>query len=360
MKNQDTTGSTKEIGDTNSRDYVFGLRPPFKETHASTLIRLKDGSFLIAAFAGTKEGNDDVGIWMVKGRPENWSQPVEVSKIKHEPHWNPVLFQADGGKIFLFFKVGKKIATWRTYVITSNDEGTTWSDAYELVAGDEGGRGPVRNKPIVLSNGSWVAGASNENGPWNAFFDISEDEGKSWTATSYVTIDRLKLGMGDKLPDTSKIISEGLRDTIAQYRNGGVIQPTLWESKPGHVHALLRSTYGMICRTDSKDYGKSWSPVYKTSLPNPNSGIDLVKLPDGTLVLAANEDSANWGSRGVLALFVSKDNGKSWSKKSEVVRGKNEDEYSYPAIIQAGGSIALTYTWNRKNIVFQMFKSSAF
>src|SRR3546814_13002149 len=58
----------------------------------------------------------------------------------------------------------------------------------------------------------------------------------------------------------------------------GVIQPALWESAPGKVHMLLRSSAGVICRSDSEDYGKTWSPVYKTDLPNPNSGIDATKL----------------------------------------------------------------------------------
>ena len=102
----------------------------------------------------------------------------------------------------------------------------------------------------------------------------------------------------------------------------GIIQPTLWESEPGQVHAFLRSTAGVICRSDSKDYGKTWSPVYKTSLPNPNSGIDVAKLSDGTLVLAYNPTTKDWGSRGKLALAISFDNGKTWPKKIDLEDGK--------------------------------------
>ena len=41
-------------------------------------------------------------------------------------------------------------------VIVSEDGGYTWSDR-ELVEGDRcGGRGPVKNKLIVLSNGWWA------------------------------------------------------------------------------------------------------------------------------------------------------------------------------------------------------------
>ena len=183
---------------------------------------------------------------------------------------------------------------------------------------------------IILSDGTWLAGASNEQGMWNAFFDRSEDEGKTWEATPYLKIDRKEI--------TGK----------------GIIQPTLWESEPGQVHALLRSTAGVICRSDSKDYGKTWSPVYKTSLPNPNSGIDVAKLSDGTLVLAYNPTTKDWGSRGKLALAISFDNGKTWPKKIDLEDGNEDEEFSYPAIISFSDSIAVTYTFNRKKIAYWM------
>jgi predicted neuraminidase len=63
------------------------------------------------------------------------------------------------------------------------DHGTTWSEPKELIAGDHGGRGPVKNKNIVLADGTWLAPASLE-GPkpggkrrvWRAFVDISHDQ----------------------------------------------------------------------------------------------------------------------------------------------------------------------------------------
>ena len=157
------------------KEFLFGDDEPFPECHASTILELKDGHFMSAWFGGTKEKNDDVGIWMTKGKPGNWEKPIEVAKINNDAHWNPVLFQAPGGRIYLFFKVGKTIPRWQTYVKTSEDEGKTWSEARELVPGNYGGRGPVRSKLIILSNGTWLAGASDEQGAWNTFFDRSED-----------------------------------------------------------------------------------------------------------------------------------------------------------------------------------------
>ena len=250
-----------------AKEFVFGDDRPFAQCHASTLLRTDDGKFLVAWFGGTQEKHDDVGIWLSKGEGGSWSTPMEVAKIREDAHWNPVLFKDPSGTITLFFKVGKEIDFWETWFKVSNDNGETWSEAKELVPGDKGGRGPVRNKPIVLSDGTWLAPASNElEGVWNAFVDRSEDGGKTWTESEFLAIDR------------DSVVGEG------------VIQPALWESSPGKVHMLLRSSAGVICRSDSDDYGKTWSPVYKTTLPNPNSGIDVTKLEDSTLVLIFNPD----------------------------------------------------------------------
>lgn len=318
------------VGERNEpvKEFLFGNDRPFLQCHASTLIHFGANEFMAAWFGGTAEKNNDVGIWATIGRPGNWTAPKLVAKIKNEPHWNPVLFHTPQNSIQLYFKVGMEIPQWQTYVTISKDKGKNWSSPVEIVPGDKGGRGPVRNKIIVLADGTWLAGASHEEGKWDVFFDRSTDQGKTWIATPHVELDRLL------------------------FKGKGVIQPTLWESSPGNVHALLRSSAGLVCRTDSKDGGKTWSPVYKTNLPNPNSGIDVAKLKDGTLILAYNPDDKNWGSRGTLALAISEDNGLSWNKRVLIEEGKKDEEYSYPAIISFGETVALTYTWNRQKIAF--------
>ena len=328
---QKTEAGNTEMPATDSsfvKGYFFKTPAPFAECHASTILRLQNGEFMAAWFGGQKESTDDVGIWLVKGKPGNWTDPVEVAKIREDAHWNPVLFQAPDGKIFLYFKVGKKIPSWETWIKTSDDNGQTWSDAAELVKGDKGGRGPVRNKPIITSEGLGIASASHEEGKWDAFADISSDKGKTWTASPYIALNR------------------------KDFKGKGVIQPTLWESAPGKVHMLLRSSEGAIYRSDSEDGGKTWSEGYKSGLPNPNSGIDLTKLPDGTLVLAYNPDTTNWGSRSPLSLAISFDNGKTWPKILDIDSGDKKDEFSYPAVISYGDTIAVSYTWNRKNIAY--------
>jgi predicted neuraminidase len=317
-----------------SSSKIFESHPEFAQGHASTVIAVGPNEYLVAWFGGSYEKHDDVSIWMSRGDGKSWEVPHKVAKIRNDPHWNPVLFDAPDGKIYLYFKVGKEIDDWETWVQTSDDKGKTWTKPVELVPGDKGGRGPVRNHIIVLSDGTWLAPASNEkNKVWNAFMDRSADGGKTWEATPFIELDRT-------------LIPEE-----------GVIQPTLWESAPGNVHALLRTSGGKIARTDSKDYGKSWSPIHLTDLPNNNSGIDVAHLGGEKIALIYNPVGENWGDRNPINLAISLDNGKTWALDQIIEKGDDpETEFSYPSITLDGDDLVITYTWNRKKVAFWKFK----
>ena len=323
-------------------EHIFGDGQPFPHCHAATLAELPGEVFVAAWFAGTGEGEDDVGIWLSRREAGKWSRPKQVAKVRQHAHWNPVLFAPPGvagrgrskasGALHLYFKVGDTIAEWETWLVTSTDGGETWSEPRELVAGDHGGRGPVKNKPIILSDGSWLAGASLEphgvggkKKLWDAFADRSTDGGKTWRASDLVPIDH---------------------DAFA---GNGIIQPTLWESAAGRVHMLMRSTAGAVYRSDSSDFGATWSPAYRTALPNNNSGVDLVKLADGALVLALNP--INVKVRTPLSLLISRDNGQAWTDRLDIETDP-EGRFAYPSIIASGRGVAAAYTWNSSRIAF--------
>lgn len=92
----------------------------------------------------------------------------------------------------------------------------------------------------------------------------------------------------------------------------------------------------------------------KTSLPNPNSGIDAVSLPNHLQLLVYNPLATGknwWEGRSVLKLAASYD-GLQWSD-IYTFEDKKSGEYSYPAIIyDEAGNIDITYTDNRTKIRF--------
>ncbi|MEK3916670.1 exo-alpha-sialidase [Paenibacillus sp. FSL H7-0331] len=324
------------------KEFIFEEKRSFASCHASTLVALDNNEVLVSWFGGTAEKNSDVAIWLSRRLTDGWTNPVCIADEEGIAHWNPVLFQGIDNRIFLFYKVGHEISDWFTRVRVSTDDGHTWSEARELVPGDNrGGRGPVKNKPVLLNNGVIAAPASVE-GPdpendgkdiWEAFVDLSSDNGDTWQASARVPMDY---------------------ETLVGHQHSrakGVIQPTLWES--GHqLHMLLRSTEGWIYRSDSNDGGATWQPAYPIGLPNNNSGIDLVAMDSGTLALVYNpvQGYSTRTARSPLSVIFSRDNGINWG--DEFILEQEAGEYSYPAIVDQGDKLHITYTWKRERIVY--------
>lgn len=311
-----------------ANEFVLPFRDGW-ECHASHLLPLEDGKLFCVFFYGSREGRGDVRIYgSMRTADCKWSAPQPLSEDDGTPHWNPVLFRRRDGAVVLFYKVGVNCSEWYTKFRVSYDECQNWSESQELISGDRsGGRGPVRNKVIFLNDGTALAPASTELGEWKCFFDRSEDGGITW-----------KRGEDLRIFNTPEI-----------QEKRGIIQPTLWESSDG-VHALMRSTEGRVYRADSLDHGISWCNPYPISMPNNNSGIDLVILPDGRVLLACNPVSDNWGKRTPLSLYISENNGREFEFYSHLVT--MDGRYAYPAMIYEDGKVHITFTWNRKTIQY--------
>jgi predicted neuraminidase len=208
--------------------------------------------------------------------------------------------------------------------------------------------GPVRSRPLILTGGALVAGNSVEaEGDWRVRVDRSRDGGRTWTAGAFLAWEHPE----DKellLPPTAEW-DDQLRQML-RFVGRGAIQPALWESEPGMVHLLARTSIGSLYRSDSSDGGVTWKPLYRTTLPSNNSGIDVCRLPDGTLVLASNPVAENWGARSPLRLSLSRDNGETWPHQLDLE--DEPDEFSYPSLLATPRGVAVVYTWKRERIAY--------
>ena len=315
-----------------ANEFVFPIEPGL-QCHANYILPLPDGRVFCVFFYGSAEGNDDVRIFgCMRSTDGQWSHPEPLSENDGIPHWNPVLFRRSDGAVLLFYKVGKTISHWITRCRISRDNCASWEPSFELVPGDQsGGRGPVRNKPLCLSDGSILAPGSTEQGEWKCFFDRSRDGGCSWQRTEDI-----------RLP-------QQLLQNYSDPAKHGIIQPSLWESSSG-IHALLRSSEGFIFRTDSID-GASWSSPHPLQLPNNNSGLDLAPLSDGRIILCCNPVAENWGSRTPISLYLSEDDGQTFRFLSHLNTTAGS-EFSYPSVQYHDGNLHISYTWNRKTIAY--------
>ncbi len=307
-------------------EFIFDTAP-FPSCHASTLAETKAG--LVAAwFGGTAERNPDVGIWLSRLQNNRWTPPVEVANgtgfaTNRFPTWNPVLFQPKAGPLMLFYKVGPSPAAWWGMMMTSEDDGKTWSKPGRL---PNGILGPIKNKPVQPADGDILSPSSVEGDGWRVHFERSSDLGRNWQATPPV--------------------NEG-RDIAA-------IQPSILFHPGGRLQALGRTQQGRIFEIWSDDGGKAWGKMTLTELPNPNSGTDAVTLQDGRQLLVYNHNirtGSNNKGRSPLNVAVSKD-GKEWSAALVLEDDPNAPNgFAYPAVIQTSdGLVHITYTWQRQRI----------
>jgi predicted neuraminidase len=303
-------------------EFIFETAP-FQSAHASTLVESKSGP-VAAWFAGTREGAEDVGIWVSRYVNGKWAAPIEVATGKQadgkrHPCWNPVLFEMTPGTLTLFYKVGPSPQTWWGMTRTSPDGGRTWSDEHRL---PDGILGPIKNKPVRLRDGTIVSSSSTESpeqpSKWRIHFERSTDNGRTWTIV--------------QVPDPSGATIDAIQPSILTHVNGA-------------LQAVGRTRSQRVFETWSTDGGKTWSATALTALPNPNAGIDAVTLKDGRHLIVYNHTPKG---RSPLNVALSRD-GKVW--EAALVLESEPGEYSYPAIIQgADGLVHITYTWKRLRV----------
>jgi len=313
-----TDGPTLKNGLVKS-EFIYETAP-FPSCHATTLVEAAPGILLAAWFGGTAEKNPDVGIWISRHTGDNWTTPIEIANGLQEggsrhPCWNPVLYKPEGGPLMLFYKVGPTPSTWWGMLRTSIDAGLTWSDARRL---PEGILGPIKNKPVQLSNGDILSPSSSEDSGWRVHFERSSDLGATWSK--------------------SEAVNDG--------KSIAAVQPSILFLGGQNLIALGRTQQKHIFQIQSEDGGKHWSEMILTPLPNPNSGTDAVTLRDGRHLLVYNHTTRG---RSPLNVALSGD-GISW-QAALALEDEPSMEFSYPAMIQTSdGLVHITYTWKRRKV----------
>jgi predicted neuraminidase len=177
----------------------------------------------------------------------------------------------------------------------------------------------VRNEP--LHHAGRILMPMYDERDWSAFCLISDDGGDTWLQ--------------------SQSLSAGV----------GIIQPALASLRNGRLLMLLRSRGGAVYRSISLDEtARAWIPPEATSLPNPNSAVELVRLASGTLVCVYNHSTRR---RSPLRVTLS-DDGETWTTWRDLE--VEDDEFSYPTAIQTpDGLIHVLYTHRRRTIAHACF-----
>jgi len=138
----------------------------------------------------------------------------------------------------------------------------------------------------------------------------------------------------------------------------GNIQPSVVRKQDHTLVAMMREN-GLQRRirvSESKDDGLTWSPVENMELPNPGSGLEVIRLADGHWALIYNDTEEG---RHRLAVSISDDEGKTWKWTRHLERSqRGQGSYAYPSLIQArDGALHATYSFSEGG---QSIKHAAF
>ena len=331
----------------------------YRSGHGPALLELPNGDLLCVWFAGSFEGNADVHIVCSRLEKDSgsWTEPVDVSNDPLRSEQNPSLFYGPDGAAWCMYtaqldrQAGKDNMQFTAVVRCqkSTDGGRTWGP-YETVFPEEGTfcRQPIQ----VLSNGRWIFSnwlctdsAEGLSGDPTAF-RISDDQGKTWRM-------------------------------VMMPKSNGHVHANVVELEPGHLVAFMRNREAYrIHRSESFDYGETWSEPKPTPLPNNNSSISAITLQSGRVAIAYNPTctpdpqpgKAAWpGLRCPVAVALSEDGGLTfpvirWMERGEGYIGDenktNNKQYEYPYLMQSrDGMLHLAYAaWTRDAMKYVRFR----
>jgi predicted neuraminidase len=306
--------------------------------HCATLCELCDGTLLAAWFSGTYETAPDVVILGARSTSEEsaWSRPEVIVEYPGHALGQPVFLSRTNAELWLFFNVVMNSSTknmafnalpplagWvsaQPYMQISHDNGLSWETPLHLM--DCLGL-MFRSRPMVLSDR--IILPVYDEATWQSRMMISVDDGQTWRLTDPLTTPQ------------------------------GNIHPCVVELTGGRLLAYLRTggQGGVIWRTESHDRGDTWTQPTPTNIPNPNSGLDLLHLHSGRLLLAFNNSSHQ---RTPLCVALA-DEDERWYWMQTLEDG--DGEFSYPTLLQtADDDIHVVYTYQREHIHYARFDES--
>jgi predicted neuraminidase len=351
---------------------------PGTHTHAACLVELGDGRVRAFWYVGSREGAPDVEIHTAVFDPERggWDGERTVAGPKGtrlslhryvRKVGNPAAIRGTDGTLWLFY-VTVSVGGWgggSISVITSRDDGETWSPARRLVGSPFFNLGTlVRGEPFLYADGT-LGLPVYQSLPRNVAELLRVDR-------SGAVVDRQRLSVDGESPQPIVLVRSATT-ALALMRSSG------------------REPEQRVGAAATQDAAQTWTARPRLPLLNPDASLSGIVRPDGQLVLALNDVDVE---RDALSLVASDDGGATWrtlrrledqlaartlpvddgrynrtvAELARAADARVEDarpwvdssrrfmcweprchfEFSYPFLLQTrAGDFHLVYTWNR-------------
>ncbi|MFW6124626.1 MAG: sialidase family protein [Pirellulales bacterium] len=368
--------AAEEARDQYESELIFPLEP--WHNHSSCIVEAPDGGLLACWYHGSGERSaDDVIIEGARKRPgqTGWSERFVLADTAGYPDCNPAMYVDSQQRLWLFWPtildhhwesalLKYRIASdWQSVdgaprwdwqgvlhitpedlderlnaaidalpeTLRSNPRAARYLEEVRRRAESELylrlGWMP-RAHPTRLSSGKWILPLYCDTFSIS-IMAITSDDGATWEVSEPL------IGFGN-------------------------IQPSVVQRGDGTLVAMMRENgpRNRIRISESPDEGRTWGPVGEMELPNPGSGLEVIRLENGQWALIYNDTVRG---RHSLAVSLSDDEGKTWkwTRHLELVE-PGQGSFSYPSIIQGSdGWLHATYSYHlpggRKSIKYARF-----
>jgi predicted neuraminidase len=303
-------------------------------SHVASICELPDGRLVATWYSGSREGARDVAIFLSTCAPGQsvWSTPRAIVTRESAARdlnrsikkvGNAVIFQDSTGLLELLY-VSITVGGWSGSALnltTSADQGLTWTPSRRLTLSPFFNFSElVKNAPVALTGDSWVVPIYEEF--------LGRFPELLW----------LRKSEGDFIATKGRIAGGEL-----------VFQPALVTLSSNTALVVLRdyTPQKKIWVAHTADAGRTWTAPAALDLPNPNSGLDALRMTDGRLLLAFNDSTIG---RENLRLAVSIDEGRTWMRVATLDEEAGSI-FSYPFLLQGrDGCVHVVYTWKGKAI----------
>lgn len=334
------TAAKGEVTLTKVSDDMIPMPPGVPSAHASTLAALPGDAMIAFWWAGSRESGPDVKVYSSRLAGGKWGPSHEVASRESlgaalgfgvRRIGNPVAWTDRTGKIHLYV-VATGLGGWaasRIIHLVSTDLGQNFGVLRVLPMSPMFNTSAlIRTTPVALADGGWWLPVYFELGIKYPMLMAFDDKG-----------------------DPRWLTRIGARTTS--------LQPAVVATTGTEAHAWMRDAGDehKVQHAISRDAGANWEDQPPLEMANHSSSVAAYRLTRGGMLMLNNYVRMGGTARNILRLSLSND-ARSWKHMLDVVQGKNDEEFSYPALQQVGNELHITYTSRRQAIAHQVFRIS--
>jgi predicted neuraminidase len=340
-------------------ELIFALH--HQHNHAPAIVECPNGDLLVSWYRGSGERKaDDVAVYGAR-RPRKksqWSEPFLLADTPGFPDGNTAMFIDSRRRLWLFWPI-VLANTWEScmtsYRVASRYEANgppKWDWQGQVLIKPEGFAEDLEKAlEARLGTTAGPAEMTNRLAEFRQAITNKLSQRLGWQPRCKPTVLRSGRIALPLYSDTYSVSIMALSDDAGQtwfasrpLAGFGNIQPAVLQRNDGSLVAYMREN-GPLDRirvAESRDDGVTWGAVGMTTLPNPGSGLDAVRLASGHWALIYNDTVAG---RHQLAVSVSDDEGQTW-KWTRHLEKQPRGQFHYPAIIQSrDGMLHAVYSY---------------